>query len=419
MKIKSSQDREAGGTLVMALMTAAILTTLLASYLALTMGENKTVMRSLAWNTALPMAEAGLEEALSHINKNTTNFAADSWSQSGTNYTKTRNLTNGFYTVQVSGVPGGLVTITSTGSALVVDTNYLTRTIQLSVRLPIPFKQVGLVARTIGFGGNLAADSFDSSNPLYSTGGQYDSTKATAQATVATPGLGFSMGGSSHVRGWVAAGSGGSVSVSGSALVGDASFGGTGIQSSPTNHLLPSYNVTLRDVQAPFTNATAPSSGTVSGTTYNYVLTNGNYMAGALTAGGASTTMYVQNSSVLYVTGAITLAKIVFAPGSKLDLYVATPSITFDPVIVGATPPQFAVWGLPTCTSMTVNAGTVFTGILYAPELDFFANGHASICGAICAKSFNCSGTFDFHYDQAIGSNSATNQTAILIWAEL
>jgi len=59
-----------------------------------------------------------------------------------------------------------------------------------------------------------------------------------------------------------------------------------------------------------------------------------------------------------------------------------------------------------------------FVGVIYAPDMDLTASGNSSVSGAIVAKSFTCTGTFDFHFDDATGGNAA-KAFKILSWAEL
>ena len=129
--------------------------------------------------------------------------------------------------------------------------------------------------------------------------------------------------------------------------------------------------------------------------------------------------MVVSSDSKLYVTGNVNLSQIVFQNGAKLELYLAGSSISFSPTIVGATSTQFMLFGLPSCTSMTLTGGTAFTGIIYAPECDLKATGNASLSGAIIGKSFTCTGTFNFHYDLAAGKNAFISPVTILTWNEL
>ena len=95
------------------MMITGLIVAAMGTYLTLTSQEHRIVRRSLCWNAALPMAEAGIEDALTHLNKNTNDWTADGWT---TNHTKQRALSDGFYNVNFSGNPGNLVTIISTGS---------------------------------------------------------------------------------------------------------------------------------------------------------------------------------------------------------------------------------------------------------------------------------------------------------------
>jgi hypothetical protein len=412
MKIQKSQ--EAGSALLAVMMLGGIVLLALASYLSLASQENRTVKRSLCWNAALPMAEAGIEDALSQLKRNTTNFAADGWN---TNHVKHRLLgTDGYYSVIFSGRPGGTVTITSTGSVHFVDNTYISRTVRVLALTSKDFKFPGLVASSIFLSGDLQADSYDSSDPLASTGGFYDPAKAGDEALIATPGTGYALGGNSHIKGYVATGPGGSVAISGSASVGDKNYKSKGIQS---GHFTNNFTMSLPSVVAPFDSADAPESGTVSGTGYDYVLEGGDYMITNLSSTVYGASLMVAESSTLYVTGTINLNKIVFVPGVRLDLYISAPSITFAPVVVGATAPQFTVFALPSCSSFSLNNGTIFTGLIYGPDTALAANGHAQISGAIVGKSFSCNGTFDFHYDLSFSKPRNLPPVKVLSWAEL
>jgi hypothetical protein len=412
--MKIQQSREAGSALIAVMMVAGIILFGLGSYLTLASHESRTVKRSLCWNASLPMAEAGIEEALSQLKQNTNDFTADGWT---TNHLKQRVFgTNGYYIVNFSGRQGGTVTITSTGFVHFVENIYISRTVRVLALTTKDFKFPGLVASSVFFGGDLQADSYDSSDPLGSTGGFYDPAKAGAEALIATPGPGFTMGGNSHIKGYVACGPGGAVVVSGSASVGDMNYKKNGIQ---PGHSTNNFTMSMPSVVIPFDSADAPGTNKVSGTSYDYVLEGGDYMATNLSSGVYGGTMMVTESSTLYVTGPINLTKIVFAPGVRLDLYVGAPTISFAPVVVGATAPQFTVFALPSCTSFSVNNGTIFTGLIYAPDTALAANGHAQISGAIVGKTFSCNGTFDFHYDLAFSKPKNLVPVKVLSWAEL
>jgi hypothetical protein len=228
------------------------------------------------------------------------------------------------------------------------------------------------------------------------------------------------MSGSAHIRGYVATGPGGIISVGGSAFVGDQTYSGSGIQ---PGHLTNNFTMAFPPVLAPFTNTTSgvqtPTNGAIAGTNYTYVLNGGNYFTTNLASLAYGKTLYVVSNSTLFVTGNVDLSTVIFDKANKprLDLYVSAPSLSFTPTILG-TPPQFWIYGLPSCTSMNLGAGTSFQGVIYAPQVSLRGHGNSSFCGAIVAASFTCFGTFDFHYDTSSRAVQA-KEFKILSWVEL
>ena len=421
--------KQSGTALLVTLMIAGLLAAVVGVYLSMTSSGNFKVKHSAGWNAALPMAEAGVEEAISHLMKNTNAYGVDGWRLTNGAYAKRGLLGDGYYDVNLAGFPGGTVYITSTGYGAWKGSNYVARCVQVQVDTPAPFLPIGIVATNMSLGGGFGADSFDSSDPLHSTGGMYDPAKATAFATIATPGLGFILSGGTHIRGYVATGPGGNVTPTGSSFVGDENYSGKGIQA---GHKTNNFTANYLPVPVPFNSTDKevrfPTNDIINGVSYTYVLRGGKYFATNLdsVAGG---TIYVGSNSTLFVTGNISLSKIVFETnyfgvtnsgltGPKLDLFVAAPSVDFTPDIVGARPPQFWVYGLPSCTTMTLTAGKTFIGVIYAPQVNLRAQGHAALCGAIVASSFGCFGTFDFHYDSST-RNIEAKSFKILSWAEL
>src|SRR4051812_40943309 len=73
--------------MVLALVTSAVLFVGLASYFTLVQSQNNSVVRSQTWNTAIPAAEAGIEDALTHLNT----------ILDGSRATNGYSLTNGMY----------------------------------------------------------------------------------------------------------------------------------------------------------------------------------------------------------------------------------------------------------------------------------------------------------------------------------
>src|SRR5436190_3478898 len=62
------RNNERASVMVLGLITGAVLMVGLASYISLIQAQNNAVMRSQTWNAAIPAAEAGIEDALAHLN---------------------------------------------------------------------------------------------------------------------------------------------------------------------------------------------------------------------------------------------------------------------------------------------------------------------------------------------------------------
>src|SRR5438093_8855178 len=81
MRIPSFQRQgQSGHVLFISLVTAGVIGIALCAYLNLIGSQNNFNARSQAWNLCMPVVEAGLEEALAHINTpSTTNLATQGW----------------------------------------------------------------------------------------------------------------------------------------------------------------------------------------------------------------------------------------------------------------------------------------------------------------------------------------------------
>jgi hypothetical protein len=392
----------------------------LATYLVMTSQENLKVKRSIGWNTAMPMAEAGIEEACSQVNVNMTGYWNDGWTFNTTNfvYNKTRYLGDGYYSVDLNGWPGGLAFIKSTGYGAWTGSNYISRTVQITARTPTPFYPNGLIANNIGFQGNFYADSFNSTN------GPYSNSTKTDHALIASPpgSSGYSINGTANIYGYVACAVGAVINCGGSAVVGDFNYNTKGVIE--PGHITNTYAQVYPPVTMPY-GPTTPgvriaTSGTNAGTAYNYVVNGGYYFAPDLAASGG--TMYVSGTTMLLTTGAVNLASITFAPNPtnppQLNLVYGGPSLNnFTVSLLNGSAPQFWLYALPSCTSMKLNSGSDFVGVIYAPTVNLSAQG-GSITGAILANSFNCQGNFSFHYDDAT-SGAVAKKFQILTWNEL
>src|SRR5262245_55596261 len=92
---------EAGGTLLITVVAGALIGTVLASSLTLINSRNRSAMRANAWNSAMPVLEAGIEEALTHLQYDKGRPTDNGWASDIVNsqivYWKYRPLPDGSY----------------------------------------------------------------------------------------------------------------------------------------------------------------------------------------------------------------------------------------------------------------------------------------------------------------------------------
>src|SRR5688572_17211039 len=91
MQIKE-KNNENGSILAIVLIVVMLIGISMASYLKLVANQNLSIQRSQNWNHALAVAEAGIEEAMAQLNKNTTQRLKDKWTLEITNVVKSRVL---------------------------------------------------------------------------------------------------------------------------------------------------------------------------------------------------------------------------------------------------------------------------------------------------------------------------------------
>jgi len=203
MKIKLSQKlKQMASALLVVMVLGGILCLFVMSYLSLVEQQNKLSVRSQAWNTAIAVTEAGIEEGLEALNSSTTPLASDGWSANGAVYERANTLPGGnSYTVSLDLTIPTVPVIISRAyinlsalaaapsltmfAAVGLDSSGST-TVSRAVRVtcsknPITLFTAAMVSKhAIDLKGNgVAADSFDSSNPAKSTNGKYDASKYT------------------------------------------------------------------------------------------------------------------------------------------------------------------------------------------------------------------------------------------------
>jgi hypothetical protein len=436
-QIKLSSTRaQRGSVLLMTLVFGGISCLMLISCLTLVQTRSIYPTRSLAWNSAIPLLEGGIEEAFTHMTDDKANLTANGWaSASGGTFQKRRDFTGGSYCI---------VTISNAATAMPIifsqgfvpgpfGKGYISRMVQVTTATAGTslFNKAILAKGYIDFAGDMQVNSFDSSNPAYSTNGFYDPTKALANggiASMAGSGKGIDIAGA-KIYGTMQLTAGASYTI-GSGAVGDTAFvnnaanAGT-IQGGADKTL----NVAIPDAPAPdvsswATLVSSPFKWT-NGVTYDYVVYNDNYKLPAGTV--------IHNKSIL-VLGK---AKIYMPPdgkwdfadsdvtkipkGSSLEIYDAA---TSDAGFAGVTndsgmAANFTYFGLATTDkNLSLSGSGQFAGGIYAPYKNVILTGSSSslprdFVGALVAKSVGSSGHFYMSYDQALGNTGGGIPTLV------
>ncbi|MGZ8939985.1 MAG: hypothetical protein ACXW32_12300, partial [Limisphaerales bacterium] len=342
--MKIQFKRNGGSVLVMIIVITGLMGVTLASYLHLVSNQNISIMRSMAWNEAVAVSEAGIEEAMAHLNRNRTNRVRDGWASNGTYVVKEKTLGLQKYKTYIEAtaefpniISEGWVRHPQTGQMLPTP-----RTVRVSTTNDAIFAK-GMVAKgNIDLSGqNVTVDSFDPNNNAASTGGRYDVTKRRDKGDVATNGslldsLDFQ---NAKIFGKASTGPGGGVELN-NGMVGSLAFHAAGNPGIESGYFTDDTNVYFPDVNAPDIlsmpvygiPASWPAGnwlidGTLTPFTYivppgNYHLKSGlNLKNKTLVITGPTTIMVEGGSLDVTGNGGITIAN-----GGNLQLYMNGPS---------------------------------------------------------------------------------------------
>ena len=444
----------AGNALIVTLMTCLLLGVGLASYLVLVSSQNYSVMRSLAWNSTIPILEAGAEEALTQLHHHgITNLSANGWvavtSEHGPAYYKKRFLGDSYYEAYITPtdppvvfsygyVPAPLSPGSHVGMILAslptgerTAPGYLMRRVRIQTTGGALFAK-GMVAEgQINLNGNnVSTDSFDSEDPDHSNIGLYPSgnnSKTKDMGDVATnSGLVNSLNvGNANIKGRIATGPGGSVAIGPNGTVGSKTWVESGRRGIETGYVQDDMNVDFKPVSVPFTSGyTIPGGGTVGGIHYNYILGSGNYKLNTL-----SGRVLVTGEAVLHVTGSISFSGnnyLKIGSTGSLKVYNSGASASFSGNATwneDGTALKLQYWGLPSNTSVAISGNGAFTGTIYAPSAALTLNGGGKdeydFVGASISKTVQMNGKVQFHYDEALSRNGPLRDYVVTSWNEM
>lgn len=455
MKIRYSNSRQSGSTLLLTVVATGIIGIMLASYLTLVNSQNMAGMRSQAWNSTIPVIEAGIEDAITHLNTHgSTNILCDGWVLLGNRYIMQRTVGDNYYNVCIynytPGISNQSVIIESRGfvkpPVLVALGNgplmaavsipetpdgYLGRGIRATCRKDAIFSK-GLVAKgQIDMNGNnIATDSFDSLDPNYSNNGRYSAAKAKDNGDVATNyAVTNSVNvGNANIWGRVSTGPNGTVKIGSNGSVGNKAWHAGNNSGAQTGYVTDDMNVNFPDPVVPFSSGyyTSIPSGSVGGTSYDYVVSSGNYKVSSLSM-SSKDKLIVTGDATLWLPNGFDMSgqsQIEIAAGASLKVYAGTSgSIGGNGIVNANDASKFIFYGLPSMTTLSFSGNAAFTGAIYAPNAAFSMNGGGNntydFVGASVTKTVTMNGHFNFHYDEALKNLGPGRGFVLTSWNEM
>jgi hypothetical protein len=419
------RGRERGMVLVTTLVIALLVGIVVGAMMIIIQQQNSLVARSRTWCSEIPIAEAGIEEAMTHLNTLPADLATSGWTLNGTNFVKTRTIGDGYYYVEISS--NAQPTIISIGFGRIpTQTNYSQRTVMVTTKRAT-VSGYGVVAKgVIKMSGTNYIDSFDSSDPAYSSNGLYTVSRRLDDVMVGSlssskPAI--DNGGNGSIYGQAATGPMGTAV----GTIGDGAWNANSANAGKAQdgHVTDDFNMAIPDVSAPYSVGTSVPAWPLSPAPRIITLSNDDYRTTTL-AVSAGSTLVISGKVRLYVTSTfstsgtgLTAGRVTILAGGSLELYVGGTCTLSGAGVVNGTQnaANCAIYGLPTCTAVTYSGSSAFIGQVYAPAAAFTFNGVADACGAFTAKSISLSGSAGVHYDKALGRPSGPY--LIDNWAEL
>ncbi len=451
-------------TFVMVVICSLLCLTVL-GYLTEMDQQSRFSSRSQAWNIALAITEAGIEDGLQHLNRNRDNLAADSWTASGSRYHRKGSLTDGStYDVVVDatnpaqpeviaqayarayGLGAGIAAGSSTPASEIV-----TRTVRVRCYKGHPFQKAIAAKKSIDLNGNnIATDSFDSSDPFHSNNGLYDPALAKDNGSIICNNTVEDSidAGNANIRGQVSTGPGGTVALGTNGVIGSLEYQTNyhhGIQS---GWVTDDANFTFPDTQIPYTSGLTPTSGDVVETVfvtntvksggvsitnitseivtnhYDNILYSGQYYVDQL-----SGKTIVLGAAQLVAANGITMSGsdvLKIAPGGSLTNWNGGTSSTIggnglvnDTGMSG----NYIAYFAPSVTKLSIGGNGTFVGVVCAPSADMAMNGSGKnsmdFVGSLMVNSLTMNGHFNFHYDEALGNIEQFGRWLISAWDEI
>jgi len=419
------KKREQGSVLVISMVTCMVIATVLASYLAMISTRYSLTVRSMDWNAAIPVLEAGVEEALTHLHDDVYP-TANGWTN-GTYagqavVSKTRTFTDGSYAkVHIANAASVNPIIYSQGFVPApLGKGYIRRAVRVTAAKAITVTSGGIAANgLITLSGGATIDSYSSCLGAYSTNNWHGTNASVQTNSQLKPAIKVDT---AHVYGTVNTGPVGTVSIGGGA-VGDVAWNATssGIQPGWSDY---DMNVAFpSNAPPPLPYTPMPLPTVIGGSNITY-LPSGTFSAASFTSSDSTKPMFVTGNAILYLTGNLTVqgsGYIKIFPGASLTLYTGgNNNVVSGGGVVNGTqqPANFTFFGTKTNTKITVSGSGVFIGTINAPQAALTISGSGGMFGAAIVNTYTGSGGSSFHYDECLNAPNAGLLT-LTSWVEL
>jgi len=428
-KSASGLTSRRGSAMIGAIGIAVVGAAVVGGYLKMAYNEYTLSKRTLQLQSAMNLAEAGLEEAMIAINTKD----VSGWSSVGSNgyYTTITDLS--FTDTRTGPVKvyfeynNKLPILVSEGRIINASGSEIVKQIRVDLKKSSLFGNALTAKQTIDFSGSpVSVDAYDS------TVGDWDATtNRLDQATVAS--LSVNNGaldvGNGDIYGYVAT-SGGTPDVGpGGSIMGDGST-----ETMDMSRVSTSFYANLWDISVP--------TGTVDGV--NYIVDYTSLAPGSIGSSGTSTNpevyhitsfsmassdqLNIVGPTVIIVDGDFSISGgagiNIIGVGSSLEMYAA------GDVKIGGNgflndqlnPESFQLWGTapsPTTQKISILGNGDTAGVIYAPNADLVIAGNGGMSGSAVAKKINIMGEVDFHYDINLKEFDKHSRFTVGRWREL
>jgi hypothetical protein len=405
-----------GHVIILTLIVCLLLGLVLVSVISLGTNEGQMTGRSQNWNAAIPIAEAGIEEALTHLKYSPTNRASNGWTLAATGDHHFKSRTNGITRYDVTISTNYDPTIISRGAIRAPNqTNYIVRTVRVMATNEPMFSAAIEATDGIFFkGSGVTINSYDSRDPKYynPTTGRYDPTKFNDQGRVICHYGPFELA-NGKVWGRIETTEESSLTMGPGGVVGDIMW-----HLNNTSGIQPGWHTSTTSSE--FSSLEAPPGGgslpaRVGGV---YTLSNNTYRTTSIRGD-----IVVKGQATLIVQNDFEVNGIIIERDASIKLYVNAGSVALKGIDnKNLRAESFQYYGTSGNRAVSMQGNAAFCGILFAPDAELSIGGGGNdeidFLGAIIARIVKVNGKMTFHFDEAVRRLGSRGFTASR-WDEL